>query len=325
MRVAVAVPCTDRKRGGTPQAMLRSIDAGLEVPERVAQWTAQLLGERERGPSTPLRDLYAGPGWTASMDMVSAVEEALEQDVDDFVLSAGLGLQGLQSGTRGWPRYSATFAGGHPDSVVHRDARDRSTQRWWSELSRSEPLGATTFVELAASYDAVLVVASAPYLRAASEDLIESARAGLRVVGFTASVMRQGDLEQFLVRLDARTRSIISASDARATADFIAFAAARLGDDLLDVTAARAFVDRTLEGRVAPPRPRGLASSPEEVRSFIYAALQQDPRSRKGRLLRQWRDQGRSFEQRRFGALFDDVVASMREAGTDPRGVSSHG
>lgn len=327
MRVAVAVPCTDRKRGGrpNPQAMLRSIDPGLEVPERVSQWTTQLLRERERGPSQSLRDLYVGPGWAASMEMASGVAKALEQDVDGFVLSAGLGLQGLGSTTRCWPRYSATFASGHPDSVVRSDARDLCAPRWWAELSRSAPLGATTFLELAASHDAVLVVASAPYLRAASEDLIEAARAGLRVVGFTASVVRQGDLEQFLVRLDARTRSIISAPDARATADFVAFAAAHLGADLLDVAAARAFVARTLEGREAPPRPRGLSSRPDEVRAYINAELQRDPRLRKGRLLRQWRDQGRSFEQKRFGAIFDEVITTIRETGTDPGGPSSHG
>jgi hypothetical protein len=315
MRIAVAVPCTDRKRGGRPEpeAMLRNVPVDLPVAERAGQWVDQLLRARGRGSHPTLADLYVGPGWTASLQLIAGVTEALRWDGEGLVVSAGLGLQRLGDRAAGWPRYSATFASGHPDSVTISSADPaRSSVEWWSMLGRSEALGGTTFAELASSLEAVLVVASAPYLRAASEDLMAAHRRGMKVVAFTSSTQRLDDLDEVLVRIDARARSVVPASDARATADFVAHVATVLREDLLDVTSARAFVERTLEGRVAPPRPRGATAQPEEVRDFIEAELRKDVTVPKGRLLRRWRDGGRAFEQKRFGALYDEVASAVR-------------
>lgn len=320
MRVAVAVPCTDRKRGGQamPEAMLRNVSVDLSISERVDQWVDRLLNERDRGVNPPLAELYVGPGWRASMQLVAGVKEAVESGVDGFVISAGLGLQRLDDEVRGWPRYSATFASRHPDSVVvgSRDQQRLATE-WWSSLGRSEMLGGTTFVELSSSHDAVVVAASASYLRATAEDLVAAAQSGLRVVAFTASPVGLGDLDSYVIRIDARARSVVTASDARATADFVAFAARRLGEELLDIAAARRFVTGILEGRTAPPRPRGAAARPDEVRSFIEASLRADPELRKAPLLRRWRDEGRAFEQKRFGAIYDEVAGVMRGQRSD--------
>lgn len=316
MGVAVAVPCTDRKRGGppTPDSMLRSIDRGLPVADRAARWVDRLLSERERGMQRRLVDLYVGPGWRASMELVETISEAVGHAAAGYVVSAGLGLQPLGAEGAAWPRYSATFTPGHPDAVVdRRDTGDVSTT-WWAALGRSEPLGATTFASLAADHDALIVVASAPYLRAVREDLIAAARGGFPVVAFTASPAQLGDLEEHLVRLDARTRAVVPASDARATADFVAFVARALHDDLFDVDAAREFVAQTLEGREPPRRPRGVTAEPEEVRAFIETSLRDDPGARKGPLLRRWRDGGRAFEQKRFGEIYDEVALSARSS-----------
>lgn len=318
MGVAIAVPCTDRKRGGppTPDSMLRNIDRELSVTDRAVHWVDRLLSERERGVQQSLVDLYVGPGWRASMELIDCVSEAVGHAAAGYVVSAGLGLQSLGVDGSAWPRYSATFTTGHPDAVVdRRDSGDVSTT-WWAALGRSEPLGATTFASLAADHDALIVVASAPYLRAVREDLIAAARGGCPVVAFTASPAPLGDLEQHLVRLDARTRAVVPASDARATADFVAFVAQELGEGLVDVDTARAFVARTLEGREAPRRPRGVTAEPEEVWAFIEASLRDDPGARKGPLLRRWRDEGRAFEQKRFGAIYDQVADAARSGGS---------
>lgn len=319
MSVAVAVPCTDRKRGGppVPAAMLRTIDTGLLIADRAARWVDRLLIERDMGMQSPLANLYVGPGWQASLQLVGTVSDAIDHAAAGYVVSAGLGLQPLGVEGVGWPRYSATFTLGHPDAVIadRRDAGEASTT-WWAALGRSVPLGASTFTGLASSHDAVVVVASAAYLRAVREDLVAAARKGLRVVAFTASAAPLGDLEPHLVRLDARARSVVAASDARASADFVAFVARELGQGLLDVGAARGFVERTLEGREAPRRPRGVSAGRDEVRAFIEASLRDDPSVRKGPLLRRWRDGGRAFEQKRFGAIYDEVAGAARSKGS---------
>lgn len=328
MRVVVTVPCTDRKRGGppSPDAMLRTVAPGLPVAVRAERWVDRLLRECGSGTQLPLADLYVGPGWTASMQLLSAVSESIHRAATGYVVSAGLGLQPLSAEGTCWPRYSATFAGGHPDSVVgDRRGAGVPLTEWWAALGRSVPLRATTFQELAASHDAVIVVASAPYLRAVSKDLVAAAREGLQVVAFTASAARFGDLESYLVRFDARARSIVAASDARASADFVAFVARELGEGLINVDAVRGFVQRTLHGREAPRRPRGLTARPDEVRAFIEASLRADPGVRKGLLLRRWRDGGRAFEQRRFGVIYDGVADAARDGGSTTHNRSSGG
>lgn len=314
MRVAVAVPCTDRKRGGgaAHSVHLRSIDTSLALEERAERWTVQLAAERASGRVMPLTDLYVGPGWTASIDLVATLDATLGGDVDALVVSAGLGLQSLAPRLPGWPRYSATFTAGHPDSVAGpTDDVSRAAARWWSLLSAYVQLGGRSFLGLAGTHDAVLVVASAPYLRAVADDLAAAAAAGLRVVAYTSSKLRLDALEPFLIRFDARARRVAPASDARATADFVAFVAQRMGADSLDVVTAQRFVDRVLTGHMAPNRPRGRPAHPEEVREFIAEALASDPAARKGPLLRRWRDAGRAFEQRRFGALYEEVRSSL--------------
>ena len=315
MRVAVAVPCTDRKRGGEvpPGASLRSIGSDLPVAQRVTRWVDLLVQKRAEGGGLRLADLYVGPGWAASTELVSEVSNRFDHSVEAFVISAGLGLQRLDHQGQRWPRYSATFNAAHPDSVVlERGDRGGTSRDWWEALGNDSRLGGGTFSALASTHGGILVVASAPYLRAASSDLAEAARCGLRVVAFAASAPRLGELEDYMVRLDPRARSAVPASDARASADFVAYAARELGEDLLDVAAARSFVERTLEGRTPPRRPRGVASRPEEVRSFIQDALRADIRIRKGPLLRRWRDSGRAFEQKRFGAIYDEVASVIR-------------
>lgn len=322
MRVAIAVPCTDRKRGGdaSPGASLRSVASDLPVAQRATRWVDQIIHERDQGGGLRLADLYVGPGWSASTELISVVSSTLDQPVDAFVVSAGLGLQRLDHEGPGWPRYSATFNVAHPDSVVlDRDDRDRTSRAWWAALGNDSRLGGVTFSALASTHRAILVVASAPYLRAVSGDLAEAARCGLGVVAFTASAPRLGDLEEYTVRLDPRARSAVPASDARASADFVAYATRELGEDLLDVAAARSFVERTLEGRTPPRRPRGVASRPEEVRLFIQDALRADSRIRKGPLLRRWRDSGRAFEQKRFGVIYDEVASVIRGERQDGR------
>lgn len=314
MRVAVAVPCTDRKRGGgaAPSVRLRSVDVSLPPEERAERWVGQLAAERASGEVLPLRQLYVGPGWTASVDLIATLDASLEGGVNALVVSAGLGLQSLSSPLPDWPRYSATFTAGHPDSVAGPMAdASRAAGRWWSLLSAQALLGGGSFRGLAGTHDVVLVVASAPYLRAVADDLAAAAAAGLRVVAYSASTLRLDALDPFLVRFDARARRVAPASDARATADFVAFVSQQIGADSLDVVTAQRFVDRVLADHTAPSRPRGESARPDEVREFIAEALASDPAARKGPLLRRWRDAGRAFEQRRFGALYEEVRTSL--------------
>jgi hypothetical protein len=192
---------------------------------------------------------------------------------------------------------------------------------WWSLLGAQEPLGSTTFAGLAQTHGAAVIVASTTYLRAVSRDLIDASRKGLQVVVYSGTAEPLGILEPLVVRFDARARSVVPASDARASADFVAYIVTRLAEEALDVRAAQRFVFSLLEGQEPPSRPRGLSASPDEVRAFISEQLANDPSLKKSPLLRRWRDQGRAFEQKRFGELFEEIKRNLY-AGRDQTGVT---
>jgi hypothetical protein len=327
MGIAVAVPCTERKRGGRPSAAasLRTLDAGLQLGRRAEIWADRLVEERAVGENLPLSDLYVGPGWTASTQLVADLQASLESQVEGFVVSAGLGLQRLGDDGPRWPRYSATFTMGNPDSVATMGADPgQVAPAWWSLLEQQAPLGGTSFAALAGTRDRVLVVASVPYLRAVSDDLVAAADAGLRVIIYTSSALRLPALEPFLVRFDARARKVVPASDARASADFVAFVAGCMGEEMFDASAAQRFVESVLDGQPRPVRPRGASSLPDDVRKFIAEELRKNGSVRKGPLLRRWRDGGRAFEQKRFGAIYDEVFRDLRSHSSDAgKGPSS--
>lgn len=306
--------------------MFRNLEARVPLSKRAERWAHLLADQRDAGPSFPLRDLYVGPGWTSSKALLSAFSSPAERQCDGFVISAGLGLQPLEGDGSTWPSYSATFAGDHPDSVAPgRSGHGHSAAEWWRTLAGTESLGGTTFEEIAQSYDAVVVVASGRYLTAVAQDLIAASRSDVQMVAFSASSARLGALEPYVVRLDPRARSVVAASDARASADFVAYVVGQLGDEIVDAEAARSFVRQALAGRTAPRRPRGISSSPEDVRSFIEESLREDPLARKGALLRRWRDQGRAFEQKKFGAIYDEVAEAARAERDVMREVPTHG
>src|SRR5205823_12793118 len=93
-----------------------------------------------------------------------------------WIASAGYGLMPLRGAVRA---YAATFASGHPDSVVvdgnGGDARALA-QQWWAALSlwRRGDTGMPRSLRAVAAQEpnaALLVAASPDYLRAASGDL----------------------------------------------------------------------------------------------------------------------------------------------------------
>jgi len=324
MRVAVAVPCTDKKRGarGAPGVRLRDVPAGLRLPERAERWAEMVTRDRSAAGALPLEDLYAGPGWAASRGVVDRFREVLAADVEGFVVSAGLGLQPVAQDGSVWSPYSATFGSGHPDSVANRlEGIPSAATTWWSLLGAQKHLGSATFAGLADSHSALVIVASTTYLRAVSSDLVDAAEKGLRVAAYSGSAEPLGILEPLVVRFDARARSVVPASDARAAADFVTYIVSRLAEEALDVQAAQRFIDGLLEGHEPPIRPRGSSASPDEVRAFIVAELEKNPSLRKSPLLRHWRDQGWAFEQKRFGELFDEVKRDLG-AGRDPTGAT---
>ncbi len=305
----VVLSCTARKRAPEPGfPRLRNV-GWAPVADRVQRWAALVSAAPCRCVAA---DLYAGEYWQAGMGL--AARCALDARTRVSVVSAGLGLVGLHDEV---PHYGATFAAGHPDSVLN--ALDSGTnhqvrQHWWDGLTRSGVLGRhhpRRLADLAehGSDASVMVCIGRSYLEAVAADLADLVkRLGdpERVMIFAAGTPLAG-LEECWVPAPGRLRLALGGS--------------------LSSTSVRAAMAVLAEGSPLPPNVHSarsilgtLAARAGELPSFdrrrqcddvivewILDHLEEAPNTNKSAALRRFRDCGNACEQARFGRLFDDA------------------
>jgi hypothetical protein len=304
-RVALAavVPCTDSKFGGGPGVALRDVNAGLSRHALASTWLDRIGAARPHGRA---RELYKGPGWTASLDLVVTLQAA-DAQLQWRIMSAGYGLL-----TPDTPvvRYSATFLAGHPDSVPGVGSDAGAAVDWWERVNRlrGEP---QPVLALAREADGLLIAASAPYVDAVAPELLAVARHTPTVV-FSAGRPRNPEVAALVPRFDRRLREghdpFVRGGDVGFNQRVATRCVEHLGADVVD----RARVEGVLADamdREGPMRHDRRVATDAAVMAFIDAALTSDPSASRTALLRRWRDQGRACEQRRFGVLYERVVA----------------
>lgn len=317
----VVVTCTKRKTR-PPSAGLRLRETAAATPEaRAEAWIARL---RDAGGGfVPARDLYAGDHWRVALSIPDA---APALDVHLWVCSAGYGL--LPAGTLIAP-YSATFSDTHPDAV-HRGLagapRAEVLRRWWGRLAEWEgpdPGRPRTLRALAEAHPgaALLVVASAPYLRALGGDLAD-ARDALRgpdqLSIVSAAARHLSGLEESVVPFDDRLQRLLGGADMSLNVRVARELLRRVGEPR------RSELARVAEGLgrglERPEVPARTPQTDDQVRGFIHRELAARPAARWSPLLRKLRTElGLACEQKRFRQLFLETAAGDA-VGTDPGG-----
>jgi hypothetical protein len=300
---AVVVPCTDNKVGDGPGVALRELDSHLPPDHLASEWVDRIAA----APSlVSARELYKGPGWSASLNLVATLE-ATGAMVRWRILSAGYGLLHPDQPTT---CYSATFMAGHADSIPGAADGPAATSRWWrliNELGgQSEPL-----MKLAGQVDGLVVAASAAYVDAIGHELVEAAQRVPMVI-FCAGRPRVPEVAALVPRFDRRLREghdpFVGGGDVGFNQRVAARCVELLGAGVVD----RTRVDEVLAvamDREGPVRHEREVASDATVLAFIDAALTVDPSASRTALLRRWRDRGRACEQGRFGVLYERVVA----------------
>ncbi|MEX2375163.1 MAG: hypothetical protein WD942_06195 [Dehalococcoidia bacterium] len=317
MRLAVVVPCTDSKSGNGGLVALRDLNRTLPVSEIAKRWVDQLSAAP---PHSLARDLYKGPGWTASLNLVVALQDT-EAEVDWRILSAGYGLLRPDEQTT---RYSATFLAGKPDSVPGGDLEAEAASRWWSKVNclrdQAEPL-----LRLAYGMDGLIVAASAPYVDALSPEIL-AASSTVPTVVFCTGRPRVSEVSALAPHFDRRLREGDEPFVRGGDLGFNQRVATRLVEELGTAITDRSRVDEVLAAamdREGPVRHGRRVASDATVMAFIESALTRDPSASRTALLRRWRDAGRACEQRRFGDLYQRVVAER--SGQMAFGEAVHG
>jgi hypothetical protein len=300
--LAAVVPCTDSKFGAGPGVALRDLDLGLPREELTGKWLDRLAAAPTYGRAS---DLYKGPGWAASLNLVASLQ-ATDAQVEWRILSAGYSLLHPDAPVA---RYSATFLAGHPDSVPGVGVDAHAAVGWWERVNRlrGEP---QALLALTQGADGLLIAASALYVDAVTPELLAAARR-IPTVVFCAGRPRDSEVAALVPRFDRRLREgadpFVGGGDVGFNQRVAARVAELLGPGVVD----RARVDEVLAAamdRDGPVRHGRQVASDGAVMAFIGAALVTDPKASRTALLRRWREGGRACEQRRFGSLYERVV-----------------
>ena len=301
------VSCTERKALVPPKALrLRRISKSNSVLEACEIWADSVSSTIETGSTLKLRDLYGGEYWKLALD---AGEEA-----NLLIASAGLGLVGPDS--KG-PGYGATFVAGSPDSVLrfgHQEQKAQVRSEWWDGLA-SNGLGTKSWTKKTS--EVVLVAVSSSYQEALSGDLKKLANAGRQIIVMSGSpqIAQLRDIENIHhVETGQWLRMVLGGSTPCVG---IRFAAHLLKKDkwhsIAEIESELHRMERQYSDRRGDKLPvfNRTTQSDIQVKNWIKqmrkSCNQQSMKPSKSLFLREYRNSGFACEQKRFGALFEEV------------------
>jgi hypothetical protein len=294
--VRLVVACSQRKRLPVRQEMhLSSIDSPPE--ERIGEWRDRL--ERSDAESERAESLYSGDHWHATREAFRLVREYAD-GAELWIISAGYGLIPAAKAIK---PYSATFATRSADSVW-RGAGDgdrrTSLSRWWAGLPH-----ATSLFELLGRDDnqAVVIVASAPYIEAIDPELNDALRApgGECVSVISAGTQRNGAF----LPIDGRLREVVGGTDSALNARTLALLARDAHSHHFDRSAMAAALDAMRSRLSATPRLERVRLTDTEVLDRIRTMLLEAPGISRTNALRTLRASGEACGQSRFATLWD--------------------
>jgi hypothetical protein len=261
--------------------------------------------------------LYAGDHWQIASSLpAEAARCGVKAQL--WVLSAGYGLI---SGSASIAPYSATFSVGHPDEVLARFS-DRegpeAVRAWWSALSTwpgPETNSPRTIAAIARRNPncPIVVVASAKYLAAVQDDLLQ-AKAALddpaTLIIVSAGGRGQGPLASNMIDCSARFQSALGGA--------LMSLNARVARGVIEqhppfpwkVAGFQNLLERLPMTEPMGQTPQRKPVSDEDVREYVRKALRENAKSRHTTLLRLYRESGYACEQKRFGRLFKEVEQS---------------
>ena len=309
--VHIVASCTDRKRTEIPSELrLREISMASPLV-RAERWWRRLSTHSTE--TVPAVDLYGGDHWSVAKSLPAAAT-ANGLDAHLWVASAGYGLVPADAQLR---PYSATFAGGHSDSVflatADTTARSDFMRGWWAHLSempgprRGAPRNVTELVKRFPNA-CVLVVGSPDYISAMEDDLssaISKARHPDRIL----IVSRPGAfvknvLVNHIIPSDARLQRSVGG----ARTSLHVRVAKKILEEIpqweFSATVLRAHYRRVLANSAEAPTFDRERLTDEQVERFIRAEVHRTPGVSCTRALRALRDRGHACEQSRFKGLF---------------------
>ena len=310
--IHLIVTCTDRKTVAAPaHRLVRNLNGGPVARE--SAWVEQL----KRPASSelkPARELYAGEHW----NVVTSIPDRVGRwTVETWVASAGLGLIHIEKRIES---YGATFANGQADSISRATdglAPAEVKAEWWSTLTKKT----RSIASLARAYpDSPFVFAGSPsYLRPLEADL--SKAVGLLTKPdrfYVASAGKSTVLTDHQLEADARLTHADFLGGTRLSINV------RLAKWLIETAPSHSFkpsivhdqLEAFCKGVPDLTRYERTRVTDEQLRSFLkneFRAAQREkrPPTPHSRLLREFRESGYAYEQKKFRAHYIEVAQEM--------------
>lgn len=261
--------------------------------------------------TTCAENLYKGGHWSTARAILK------QHPVDLWILSAGLGL--LHYKDQVVP-YKATFAVGYKESIplYSQEYVGKSFHRtWWKEITNKSFFKfrhPTSIKELMENNnkDFFIICGSPDYINAIELDVINglgylvdakkqlliitSSKISDRLTGYLFKTNK--NMAQWLgcnmLMLNISMAKYIIKEFTSKTLDNLSELSLRLTDEL------KKLPEREVK--------KGIRRNPDEVRSFILELIRQNPGLSATNALREFRDSGNSFEEKRFRAEFKALM-----------------
>lgn len=314
----IVVTCSNLKSGDAGNRILKAKKKGM--PD-FHKWVEKIKSAHKKLPAQlrPAIDVYQGPYWSKVRDLGNRFGKKIRVSV----CSAGYGLIDLQ--TEILP-YKATFGGGdHSISPESAERHDRNRDWWdslteWQGPNRGDPRSLQALVK--SSRGAPLVIAgSRRYLEAMRDDLEEavgSLKDRGQLVIISTGTKSLGNLDDHILETARRMRlhPEIGGSTHELNVRLLKYALKTILK-----TNPKNCLQRLKEKfdtllKESPREPDYQEDrepiTVEKLKVWIEGQLEKDPEACKTPLLRKLRDEAKkSFEQKHFGKIFDEVKASM--------------
>ena len=303
-RIAVIVPCTDRKKI-TPKLDLSFRSLGKQKVSDLAQeWMRRFDGV----PRVIARELYCGEGWTRA---ISAYEKARELAANTtlFVISAGMGLINAETMI---PSYSATFAAKGEDQISnhilgHASKSASMNREWWHAINSMNDCYENNLNAIM-DHDLVFMAVGAAYYRVMSDEIdILGSRLGKdRLYIIAVGLSNQSDDSPYILPIDMSFEVLVPGARASINQRALDW----LFHNVLPYEMVkRGLLVERINTLMAPVRGRRiqrkvLKASDDVVTDWIRVRLAPD--SSQTKLLREFRRE-HSCEQSRFRRIFLSV------------------
>lgn len=308
MFIDIVTHCTNRKKLQPPDELrLRKLPARA-ISERAHLWCEKLRNSSAN--SLRAVDLYSGDHWSIVREL-PAVAESKGTPGRLWIVSAGYGL--LTPDSLVHP-YSATFACGHPDSVIKGSvsvSRNPARQEWWELLGKYSPISGSpkNLFGLFAKHPShlFLIILPTDYLQAVEEDLVKAIgrlTTGQAIILSTETKVDQR-LSPHVVRINARLQAVLAGS----RMSLLARTCRRIIQNLPDCSlhSVRCLISELLRGCPALPKYDRRPMEDDEVKAFIRKNLSKPEGRRHTPLLKKFRGANLACEQGRFRNLYREV------------------